>query len=606
MKKYIAKLARDLLYPAEPSPLFVESLHKYAAPAGPTEVPPLDTLLSGKSPRAYALYKRLPPQSASHRLVYVLLRLATAEPAAEEQIRAHIRRGALGFAVPFFSVSEITLLKQSCPYHVYSVIQQIFSASLKYKRLRLASSSPCSMTHKYFLDQIQPFLAEYEESVLRADLDFLVFYAQMYPAYSRLDTLCSANDLISDDNLMRSVEKYNLYCEIVASGLGTPDRSALASVLYRVHNECTHSYLLDGSFSDPYDEYFIRDHQLVPERLPPLLRRETADKIAYIGKYTCFLRGIAESGCRTGVRATTPHRSAPGHTGASAVDHQSILAGLLTGFDLSQRSVIGAIDRVLEHLNKRLYEEFIERYQIPLLLQYVKDVFFFGRVDFIEHFFSALKDSRKATRKNLLAVLESSLDDAFPGCPFNKNIDLFIKEDSSEPPHDPQYNLAVLSERFSLYCNLEYPVTVLLEEDFVLKLVYIFKFLWKLKKIDHLSRRVADPKYVNFTFSLLFYVFNEVLSGLSMGDWVSDGLALDILKADINGKIHTIMKRLFINTQAKRIEYLIFYIEKAFIAAGKSGTLDTREVQSALREFYECAAPQLENTFLFNIRSFIE
>lgn len=574
------RLVRSLFYPAEPPSTLVESLQKYLRPVQ-TMAPQIDSLLKEMSGDAYAIYKKVPGGDAIRKLLYVFICLASRRPTVEEEIRHSIKKGALGFEVAYFNPVQITQLREKAGYAVYNIVSHVYSKSLIYRKIKIELDSPVSTTHRIFLQKCIPVLREYEAIVLGAEYDFLSLYSSMYLVYQELDRINRINDLIKERRCFRhgtspprdSISICNVPLYFVDRNAIDPDLDGYQDAIFHVYNECTRSYLLQGSFEDPHSEYFIRGHVLDYGLIPPFISKTAAETIAYIGKYSAFLRSIN-------------------------LFSLGSMTATIKKLDLSKKSSASHLRSALENINELLRQSFVEKYKVFELLEYIHSTFLFGRIDFIESFFSSLKESRKITKKNLLATLEGCLATAFPGSSFNSLVDIYISQDESMPDAQP-------NDSFSLYCKLSYPVSVLLEEEFVLKLVYIFKFLWKLKKIDHISRRIRSPMYINLVHKMMYYAFNEVIGRFEGFDWNAKSFSIDILKKDINKKLDQIMKRLFINTQEKRIEHLLFHMERSFVEAGRSGKLDDLKVKTSLKRFYEIAKEDLEGTYLFNLQDFL-
>ncbi|ELA41649.1 uncharacterized protein VICG_01282 [Vittaforma corneae ATCC 50505] len=163
------------------------------------------------------------------------------------------------------------------------------------------------------------------------------------------------------------------------------------------------------------------------------------------------------------------------------------------------------------------------------------------------------------------------------------------------------------SESFSLYIKLDYPVSLLIEEEFVIKLVYIFKFLWKLKKIEHLAGRLRELKYFNFIQKLQFYVFNEVIGNFSIEFPDFESFCFDVFKKNINKRLDSIMKGLFINTRAKKTEMMLFSLERYLVDKGTSNrNVNEDEVVRALNDFCEYSKGELVGTYLFNLQECLQ
>lgn len=595
----ITKLAKRLLYPNKPSESLLGTLKRHAVPLQmPTlvDVLVIDQLLKEHSLEAWMLYKNMERNSTCDKLIYVFLCISNQKLSIEEDLRRNIKKAALGFEVSFFNPIKIFQLKDQINYALYNLVSQVYSKSLVYKKLKLELQKPSSVTHKNFLTRLIPFLRAYEATVLASDEDLLSFYCGMYLIYQEINKISRIDEVIkekrlfceyfsgNDDFKMGGIS--NIYKNIPAMLIHKDnideDIMDYKETVFQTYNDFTREYLLNGIVKDAYKEYFIRDGVLDYGLIPPFISKATAESIEYIGKYTHFMK-------QTGLLNLDPSIQ--------------VLIGKL---DLSKNRSLSSLKIILNNINRMIYEHFIKKYQIIELLKYLNDTFLFGRGDFIENLFVSLKESRKFSRKNIISILEQSLQSSFPGNPFNCLMDIYIGMEDIGSSHGFVDQGGNCGDRgFSLYCKLNFPTSMLLEEDLMIKLSYIFRFLWKLKKIDHLSRRIGVTKYVNFIQRLMYYVLNEVIGELSAFEWDCDAFACDLLKKEINKKIDIIMKNLFINTKEKKMEYLIFYMENAFMKAGVGGEFDDSEIQSSLRDFRSISKSKLEGTYLYNIDEFI-
>jgi len=144
-------------------------------------------------------------------------------------------------------------------------------------------------------------------------------------------------------------------------------------------------------------------------------------------------------------------------------------------------------------------------------------------------------------------------------------------------------------------------VSLLIGEDVSLKLVYIFKFLWKLKKIEYLCLRLGCVKYVNIVYKLSYYIFNEILEDMKVFSWSETELAFDDLGRQIHRKLDEAIAKMHINTSEKRMEYLLFHMENCFMTAGKTGVFDDKSVQEALKNFCVFVSSSIKGTALFDL-----
>lgn len=409
----------------------------------------------------------------------------------------------------------------------------------------------------------------------------------MYVLFKKIAALGHLSDLFSERRHLitdcSSIVNYNSIKSLsgnlaIPSSKFTsifPDLAAFEDIVFRIYNECSVSYILTGSFEDPFSEFFISNHTLDYGLIPPFISKLSAETICYIGKHSAFLRSIDS--------LSFPE---------SAVESVKAL-------NLSLQSANSLLKDAIVCINNQIYSGFFSKFKIFDLLKFLHSTFLFGRRDFIEHLFTSLKESRKIGRKSISNILEACLATAFPNSPFVDLVDIYI---SLDEPVDKTMGV----ESFSLYIKLDYPVTLLIDEQFVIKLVYVFKFLWKIMKIDNLARRLKELRYLVFIQKLQFYVFNEVIGDFDFSFPDTDSYAFDLFKKTINGKLDGIMKRLFINTRSKKIEYLLYSLEKYLLELHKNPHADDSEIQQAFKDFYETKREAFAGTYLFDIADFIQ
>ncbi|ELA41650.1 uncharacterized protein VICG_01283 [Vittaforma corneae ATCC 50505] len=402
--KVLDRLVRNLYSPLEPSNLFIESLTKYLTPQ-PTHAPQIDSFLNEKSEKAFLLYKKLPNNEGITKLVYVFLCLSNKKPSVYEDLRVHLRQGALGFETSYFNPVSLPSIRSKVNNAVFSIVHAVYSHGLIYRQLKIEQEQPHSLSHRYFLGKIQPSLRDYEKSVLESFCDFLDFYSNMYIPFKNIRKLGILNDSFRNKMHLKAFTALDLNFDNVALASINPLFEGFEDVLYQVFNECTISYLLNGSFEDPFSEYFIRNHVLDYGLIPPFISRHTAETIAYIGKYTAFLKSVHLLNIPREVQST------------------------IGKIDLSKNSAVNYLKDALVCINTLLYKGFFENFKILDLLEFIHSTFLFGRIDFIEKLFTSLKESRKTGRKNICNLLENALNSIFPKSPFNSLVDIYITQE---------------------------------------------------------------------------------------------------------------------------------------------------------------------------------
>lgn len=593
-EKILDRLVKTLYAPFVPSAAFINALQKYLAPQ-PTVAPQIDAFLAETSEKAFSIFKKLPKNENIAKIAYVFLCLSTKKPTIHEELRSQLKLSALGFETSYFNPISLPSLRTKVGPAIFSIIHVIYSHGLIYKQLKLEQEKPCSLTHRNFMEAIVPVLREYEMAILGSDNDFLGFYGNLYCHFKAIKRFGMINNGFKDrmylrasqDNMQHgnmqhgNMQHNNIPHSNVSIGMLDPLFDGFEGAIYKFLNDCTISYLLNGGFDDPFSEYFIRNHTLDYGLMPSFISRYTGEVIAYIGKYTAFLKSIG------------------------LLNIPKEIQEEIKKIDLSRNSAASHLKNALICVNSQLHKQFFEKFQIFDLLRFIHSTFLLGRSDFIEKLFNALKESRKTGRKSICNILENVLNSTFQKSSFNSLMDIYIiqdapLEDITDDGEDQEM------ESFSLYIKLDHPISLLIEEEFVIKLVSIFKFLWKLKKIDHLSRRVGELKYFNFIQKLQFYAFNEVISNSIFEFPDYETFCFDIFKKSINRKLDDIMKGLFISTKDRKIELMLYYLERHLVNKGMSGgMIDDLKLTKAMREFYEIAKRHLTGTYLFNMEEYL-
>lgn len=534
---FTRKLALSLLGSDKASESFIQSLDRPSVSSSSNSnvnMNIIERLLKKKSEEAYALYKNTKKTDQAinifDKLIYTLVCISDDQICIEEKLRLNIKKAALGFEIEMFNPIQIYHLKDQVNYALYSIISQIYSKSLIYKKIKIENQNPVSQIHKKFLQKCSIVLRKYEKEVLSTEDDIFSFHCKMYLIYQELDNINSANEIIKErryfinnNSMSFSMSKaseclHSTYKNIPLLLLNQnsidPDILEYKESIFEIYSEITKDYLLSGTLNDPKFEYFIKDNVLDYGLIPPFISNSLAEIIAYTGKYTSFLKDIGELAFEEEIVATI-HK-----------------------LDISKSCCENKLNIIFQNLNTLLYENFVKKYNIYELLQYFNNTFLFGRGDFIENLFVSLKESRKFSKKNIVSILEESLEDAFPGSPFNSLMDIYMGIDDCTINGKNNINHNNDSRNsglcgFSLYCRLSFPISFLLEEDFVIKLSYIFNFLWKLKRVDHLCRKLGNQKYTNLTHRLMYYVFYEVIGSITSFSWNNERFAFDDLKKEI-------------------------------------------------------------------------
>ncbi|ORD98041.1 hypothetical protein HERIO_143 [Hepatospora eriocheir] len=527
----LKKLAGTLLYPKTTSKKLLERIDKVYFNSY-RESKPIDVSSLLENP---LLYKSL-LSDTSKKLVNLFLELKSSADYLS-LIRNNLKKIALGFDFTFkinnnlFTVSNIRQIKPHIDIQYYNILLNIYQYSLIYKNLKYEMNNPISVTHKNYLSKCKEIVLLYEQTVMNTDNDFIKFYCEMYEIYVKLSHINKIHNSIKNKQIV----------------------SECTDIIYEVHNQCTSTYISTGVINDRYNEYFISSC-IEYNKIPSQVSKELVNTIFYIGKNINLLKNL------------------------NSFKESNF------NIKLNDTSASLILVKALKHVNEQLYREFIVRHKIYELYDFIKSIFLFRRVDFIEFIFEGFKRNRNLSKKNCLGIIEEGLYDTF----FNGNtdypenfinfIDLII--DDVTPSELNVY----LEEPFSLICKLNYPITLIFNESFISKLVSIFKFLWKIKKIEALTLRLGTHKYMLFIYKIQNYIFYECIKD-SLFEWENSELVLNQLTEQINSDLSSLIKNLYF--QNGFFERIFYEIEYALIKLGTGGQFDETKIKDCSLKFIE-------------------
>ncbi len=461
--------------------------------------------------------------------------------------------------------------------------------------------------HARFFDDIRKAVAEYEETIIRSDADPLVFFANLYPAYLRLNFLHQINSSF-DVNLlfkepfqdigvkMKPVLNHSIR-EFIRGNHAQWELSCLepeTCTRIRVLAACLQMVREFAKFASTGDG----------RGTCPLLR----SACPYAEKAKVDLRPRKEyitTEDKENIRTTNRPISA---FTSDACEEQCACSRmcLLFNAELDALDVDNDLPATLDFLLRCVTVHLSPLMQcLSSILAFLKKIFLFSRSDFVQCMFSLLRDL-PLTKHSFIFVLDSALEKTLRPCSFTKEIDIVLLDSQD------QWNY------FTLFLKMEYPIDILMSKEDRIELSQIFKHLWRMKKTENLliavrtkvlekQDRIRVIAYLDLVFKLNFYVFYEVIEKeytlfvegdklLGKKELTGDEFCeateridpLHGLKTRFKEFFATIHRKIFMEKEirAKLIAFLDG-IEKMCRDVAKSGTWDDDPLRADLKGFTE-------------------
>lgn len=186
-------------------------------------------------------------------------------------------------------------------------------------------------------------------------------------------------------------------------------------------------------------------------------------------------------------------------------------------------------------LNKLFYTEYFKKSNIVKYLEIFKKVFLIGRSDFLENLFYNFKQIKKMSQMSYSFTLQETIK-----CTFYNSIDNFEIILNEKNPYN-----------FNLIFNVEYPMSLLIDKEYIYKLSKIFKFMFRCKKIEYLIRKNRNPKYETFIKKIYFYICEDVIEKLFVIDDILQAAKncedlLGIFKIYLHENINKILSNIYL------------------------------------------------------------
>jgi gamma-tubulin complex component 3 len=571
----------------KPSQLFLESACRYAIPRPHRAVDQdsLELLIRNRSHRAYLTYRGMRKDSTTNTLCYVLLGISDHTGMVLDDLRQNIKKGALGFPVSYFSDTKMGVLRNHVDLHIHGVMLQVYQNACIYNKLRKMGSFG-SRAHMNFYEIVRKELAFYEKTVVEQEDEILSFYAGMYSAYIRLQIMHQINECFCDDpkrpfKFLSLHSGHHFYADLLRAS-------------FKHINECLAQFVSSGEFRDRTREFFIVqraganpwksydiDRGLVPDFVSP----STAEKILYIGKCSLLLKGISGKDLALPSEASVEEAA---------------------GLEIQDPRLDEKIEALLDGANSRIGSVVLEEMNINGRIEGIRETMLFGRCDFIETLFQHLKDTNKINKKSFSYILDMALKSTFGEFSgLFSNVGVYLVDGEG------QY------ESFALFCHLDYPLSLIFTKAVSLKLVSVFQFLWKIKRIEHLLMRALRMEvgkrfgarlvsYSNVISKVNFYILEEVIAKKWRFVVGNRGLMLEELKERIEGALDEILALGWIDSHGRTLGRFLQSLETFLLSLGK-GSKDHNDfdVQQSLMAVVEAAGDEFIGTCLFDLDKYV-
>lgn len=592
MKEKLKSLTKEYfkLHGRKESPGLLKYLELYLEPSMEMSVKPNDILNITKQS---GLNINLGDFDTTHqKIIYVLCKLkgiGRARPRLSPSAKVPLRRIALGLD---------SLDKYGESIEEKEILQFIYQNAQLYLKFKSVSEGS-SMAHLHFLKIAKDETKRFEITVLELkEDDNLNFFVQVKPFFQ--------NFLLLNQIHNHFLETRNPY-----AFLRIYHRNFLKqddSLLYRVVLNCTtqlnenlNEWLRKGQFTDYGQEFFITKNDqsfwisfnIEPDMIPFFISEQTAKKILYIGK-TCNLLVQVRSYFKKTDKST------------------EILSEILENiYSLPYINVLDPKFDVLIHDRLKLIDCYVKDIfltgcDIHGHLSFCKESFFFGRNDFIEHLLFHMKEISKSSfgKRTYSFILDTAIESSFgKNNPFSSALDMCVLKDDD----------------FSLFYRLSFPVNVIIEKDVIMIFLSIFKYLWKVKRVEHFIRRLKDRKNLSsenliilnkwyiFLQKIFFYFSFEVIEtefSILLEILQKQTFVIDEIRIGIKKFLRSVILKIFQeNNSGKEVmDGLLSVLEQECVNFRKHGTFfDDSHIQEKCQDLFKTLPFSLENTSLCNI-----
>lgn len=565
-----------------PSSLFITSSERYLEPGicAPLEECEMEKMIKARSYRAYLIYRRMRKNSTITMLCYVLINICNGKQCIVEELNRNIRRGALGFEVSYFTEANIILLRERIDVHLHGIMFQVYQNACIYRKLRSISSFH-SKAHMNFYELVRIELEKYERCVVEQEEELLPFYTGMYPRYIRLHMIHQLNECFNNSP-KKPFDFLKLNLHLNHSFYGEVLKTSCMHV-----NTCLREFMTKGDFSDSNMEFFIcKNVGTVPwdsfsvdfGLVPYFMSNKTVERILYIGKCVALMRD----------------RSARGESHFEDTSMDQIDINIL------DPNFEDDVDVMLRETNERVRHALLDELNVYEQIEGARRTFLFGRCDFIETLFFFLRDTKRVGRKSFSYILDAAIKNTYGGVDgFTSKLGVYLVDNESK------------YENFALFCQLD--DNLVFTKEVVLKLVAVFQFLWRLKRVEHLLLRLSRTKadrhtgikivlYTNLVYKISYFMFEEVISKKWRFKPSNDGMPLNDLKSGLERVLNEIMGK---GCAGGVIEKFLCSLEGALMSFGMGTPFNDTLVQETLKDLLLTTGEELAGTLLFDLHKYM-
>ncbi|KAM0687489.1 Gamma-tubulin complex component 3, partial [Conglomerata obtusa] len=536
----------------------------------------IKNLIKHKTLEVQNIYKQInKPNDNENKLIYILLCLTDLRKKIREKIDtnttehkvceyiSYLKKGALGFKIGIFDDFTMYKIKEHIDMHVYDVLFQIYQNANIYKKLK-SNKKFFTRAQMNFNDIIEDNIKIYEQCVINQSLEngILGFYLGMWNCYLDLQYINQLNECFKENckNPYKNLKSI------------TFENMEIMKYCTKHLNEFANDYINTGNFHDTFNEFFIvKKSQTDPWAaycidyglIPYFLNIEIVTQILYIGKCVYLINKSQIF--------TTDYK-----------------------IDLFDKNLSKKLNQIILNTNIKINELLLNRKLIDDNLKTIKSIFLFRRSDFTETLSFYLKDYNRLENKEMLNrsisyILEKSLLTTFGSID-----ELMSKLDVCILDNEAHWNY------ISLYCQLEFPINLIFTREIILKLVAIFKFLWRFKKIENLLKQLKKKEfdtrskirileYNNLIQKFYFYFFEEVIENEFKLHLNLNGMIVEDLRKKINNNLDIISQKLFqsVDNQKNEIDYFLNSLEILLMSLGKMNvfTINDEDVRISLNLF---------------------
>lgn len=473
-------------------PTFLKYLLTYTKKASlsPINQTKIQSFMANKSDKIKAVYYKIEPNETNNSVVYFLLRLSELRKRKRKKLStidsytnvvfSDLKKGALGFKVGYFDDFKIHKMRNLFSKHVFEMHYDIYQAANIYSKLK-HNNNRVNDVHGYFCDTIGKCLTDYENAILdiKSIHSLPYFYAEIWIHLKKIKSINLLNECFNDhiSNPEKVLEHYK-------------DNLIIKEVLNRTienTNRAVCEFISKGQITDSSLDFFIVSnasaydiwdyYTIEYNKIPYFITREVAEKILYIGKSVLLIRKISNK-------------------------YYSFNVTVLSN------AIESDLNNIIQEVNLGLKIHLYEKYDVFTYLKQAKQIFLCERADFTSTLYYHLQQHNKGVNsfyhKSIVHLLEDTILETFGNTNnFLAQIDVCILQNEQQLDY------------ISLFCKLDFPLNTIFTKEIVLKYVSIFRFIWRLKKIENQLRLLKKKKFNNKSQIILYSYLNIVIKFLT-------------------------------------------------------------------------------------------